>query len=177
MNLWIAFFRGINVGGHNIMSMKDLKAMLAEMGCERVSTYIQSGNVVFSHKEAGATVLERKLSGAVKAKFGFEPRVLLLSIDQLKVAVEQNPFPNATLEPKTLHLYFLTDDAVKVNWPAMDSVKSGTEEFRLIGRVFYLYAPDGIGRSRLAAKVEKCLGVPATARNWATVEKVLHLAQ
>ena len=177
MNLWIALFRGINVGGRNILPMKDLKSMLEEMGCEHVSTYIQSGNVVFAYREASSTVLQSRICRAVNAELGFEPYVLLLSPDQLEAAITLNPFPDATRSPKTLHLYFLLTDADEVDWPAMDSVKSITEEYRLIDRVFYLHAPDGIGRSRLAAKVEKCLGVTATSRNWSTVEKVLQLAR
>jgi len=175
MNLWIALFRGINVGGHNILPMKELKVALEGMGCSAVSTYIQSGNVVFAHKESHPDVLEAGISATVNSIFGFEPRVLLLTREQLRLAHAGNPFPAGEDDPKTLHLYFLSEDANSVNRDALNSLKIETEQFQLTDRVFYLHAPDGIGRSKLAANVEKHLGVPATARNWRTVEKVLQL--
>jgi uncharacterized protein (DUF1697 family) len=176
MGLWIAFFRGINVGGHNILPMKALKTLLEEMGCENVATYIQSGNVVFLHKEQRPDVLESKIGQVVHSKYGFKPQVLLLTFDQLSVASAENPFLTGESEPKTLHLFFLKADADSVDWSAIELLKSDTEQFRLVDRVFYLYAPDSMGRSKLAAKVEKLLGVPATARNWRTVKKVLQIA-
>lgn len=176
MNLWIALFRGINVGGRHILPMKALKSLLQEMGCSDVSSYIQSGNVVFRNGETQARVLEAKISQLVNAGFGFAPQVLLLTIDQLTLAHSANPFPAGESEPKTLHLFFLAEDARNVDMPALDALKSTTEQFQLIDRVFYLHAPDGIGRSKLAARVERHLGVATTARNWRTVEKVLQLA-
>jgi uncharacterized protein (DUF1697 family) len=177
MNPWIGFFRGINVGGHNVLPMKELKSVLEGIGCSDVATYIQSGNVVFTSTESRADVLRSNICRAVHANFGFEPCVLLLSVDQLIAAMVANPFQAAQDEPKTLHLYFLADEANDVDWNGLESRKSDTEQYRLTGRVFYLHAPDGIGRSKLAAKVEKLLGVPATARNWRTVDKVLQLVR
>ena len=176
MNQWIVLFRGINVGGHNIVPMKELKGALEDLGCEIVSTYIQSGNVVFGHPEKDAVKLGASVTAVVLEHFGFEPRVLLLTGEQLGEARRNNPFPAGEDEPKTLHLYFLANAASEVDYAALDALKSATEQFELIGRVFYLHAPDGIGRSKLAARVEKCLGVSATARNWRTVEKILQLA-
>jgi uncharacterized protein (DUF1697 family) len=176
MGLWIAFFRGINVGGHNILPMTELKALLGEIGCNNVASYVQSGNVVFRHEEQSPDVLDSLVSQAVSSKYGFEPQVLLLTADQLSVASAENPFPAGENEPKTLHLFFLQADADSADWDAIGMLKSDTEHFRLVGRVFYLHAPDGIGRSKLAARVEKLLGVPATARNWRTVKKVLQIA-
>jgi len=176
MSQWIALFRGINVGGKNILPMKKLKEMLEEAGCTGIATYIQSGNVVFSHAATDAVELGGSISAMVQENFGFEPRVLLMTSEQLSAAHGNNPFPAAEKEPKTLHLFFLANAATGVDYETLDAIKGETEEFELIDRVFYLYAPDGIGRSKLAARVEKDLGVATTARNWRTVEKVLQLA-
>jgi len=176
MYTWIALFRGINVGGRQILPMKELKVLLEKIGCSSVTTYIQSGNVVFRHDEANAAKLQALIARAVHTTFGFDARVLLLTPAQLSSAQSKNPFSEGESEPKTLHLYFLAEDAVISNLESFEVVRSETEQFQLIGRVFYLHAPDGIGRSKLAARVEKLLGVPATARNWRTVQKVLQLA-
>ncbi len=176
MGLWIGFFRGINVGGHNMLPMKELRSALERMGCSSVSTCIQSGNVVFTNKEADADVLQLRIGRMIRSNFGFEPCVLLLTLNQLNAAVAANPFPEGACEPKTLHLFFMGDETSRVDWDSLNAIKNESEQFRMIGRVFYLRAPHGIGRSRLAVKVEKHLGVAVTARNWRTVEKVLQMA-
>lgn len=176
MNHWIALFRGINVGGHNRLPMKDLAELLTGEGCSDVATYIQSGNVVFSHAESNAEKLSRRITRQIESQLGFAPAVHLLSVAELKECVAQNPFREAEQEHKTLHLSFLAQPAVNANMAALKALQSGGEEFELTTRVFYLHAPSGIGRSKLAARVEKLLGVSTTSRNWRTVTKLLELA-
>ncbi len=176
MTIWIALFRGINVGGHHILPMNDLKDLLNGIGCKDVATYVQSGNVAFQHVECNASVLEETISKEIGSRFGFEPRILLLAVDQVISAAERNPFNSAEQNPKTLHLYFLTEEADNPDFATMDAIKSEDEEYALMGRVLYLHAPDGIGRSKLAGRVEKCLGVATTARNWRTVTRLREIA-
>ena len=177
MKTYIALFRGINVGGNNVLPMKELVATLESIGAQNVKTYIQSGNAVFQSQETNASLLSNKISAAIKKSHGFEPQVLLLESEEMERAVESNPFPEAESEPKALHLYFL--DAIPENpdFDTLASIKSNRERFALKDGVFYLHAPDGIGRSKLAAKAEKLLGVSATARNWRTVCKIMAMAK
>ena len=177
MTTWIAFFRGINVGGRNVLAMKALNALLEELGCTAVRTYIQSGNVVFRHKEGQATRLSQTISQAVLNRFHFAPYVLLMTKGHLKSALAANPFTTAEEMPKSLHLSFLSAVPTGADFDELNKLKATNEEFELIDQVFYLHAPDGIGRSKLAARVEKLLGVEATARNWRTAQKVLELAE
>lgn len=170
MNTYIVLLRGINVTGKNILPMKELTAMLEELGCKDVLTYIQSGNVVLKSKDA-ADKLSKKISKMILGKKGFEPKIIILEEEELKEAVRKCPFKAE--EGKTLHFFFMETMADKPNIEKLESLKTGTEKFKLSGKIFYLYAPDGIGNSKLAAVVEKCLGVSATARNWNTVEKLL----
>lgn len=176
MTTWIALFRGINVGGRNILPMQGLKELLEELGGIDICTYIQSGNVVFRHKEGQATRLSQTISQAVLNRFHFAPHVLLMTAGHMASALEANPFPAAEENPKALQLYFLSATATEADMDGLNKLRSASEAFRLIGQVFYLHAPDGIGRSKLAARVEKLLGVPATARNWRTACKVFELA-
>jgi len=175
MNTYIALFRGINVGGKNILPMKDLVKMLEGLGCDKVQTYIQSGNVVFRNKKKQANEIEREISLKILESYGFEPKVLLLEISELQDAVENNPF--TTEDGKALHFYFLNAYPNNPDLDRLLAVKSGSEAFKLHKKVFYLYAPDGIGRSKLAAKVEQCMGIPATARNWNTVRKLISMVE
>jgi uncharacterized protein (DUF1697 family) len=92
-------------------------------------------------------------------------------------AVASNPFPEAESEPKTLHVYFLASMPKNLDLGALESIKSDRERFALEDRVFYLYAPEGIGRSKLAANTEKLLGVAITGRNWRTVRKLMAMVE
>ncbi|MEM7335576.1 MAG: DUF1697 domain-containing protein [Chloroflexota bacterium] len=171
MNTAIALFRGINVGGKNKIKMKELAEVLENLGYTNIQTYIQSGNVVFQTIQAVSEKAAEEISRAIFNKKGFEPRVLLLTKPQFQNAIEQNPFP--TDNGKLLHFYFLESTPSQPNLERIQTLKSETESFELTENTFYLYAPGGIGRSKLAASVEKALGVPATARNWNTVSKIL----
>jgi uncharacterized protein (DUF1697 family) len=176
LNTYIALFRGINVGGTGILPMKELVALLEELGCTGVRTYIQSGNAVFRHR-AAAPGLTRKIRAAVGAAKGFEPAVLLLTPDRVAQAAASNPFPEGERDPAKLHLLFLAATPVQPDLGILNGLRSPRERFALTQDVFYLHAPDGVGRSKLAAKAEQALGVPATGRNWRTVQKVLELAR
>ena len=171
MSKYVALFRGINVGGKNILPMKDLVGLLDSIGCEKVRTYIQSGNVVFQFRGNKTKKIAEEIGSIILKSHGFEPKVHLMTIDELSDAVDNNPFKK--VEGKSLHFFFLTSAPAKPNMDDLTKLKSESEKFKLHKNIFYLYAPDGIGRSKLAAKVEKALGVPATARNWNTVSKLM----
>jgi uncharacterized protein (DUF1697 family) len=176
LNSWIVLLRGINVGGRNIVPMKQLADMLVGLGCQNIETYIQSGNVLLQHRELNGQALSNMIAEQIERIFGFKPHILLLTLIQFKQAAINNPFPEAQSEPKTLHVYFLAEPATCANLDALTTLKKDNESFQLVEQVFYLHAPDGIGRSKLAERVEKMLAVPTTARNWNTVSKLLTLS-
>ena len=159
------------------MPMKDLAAVLEELGCTDVATYIQSGNVVFEKSGSGAPRLSKRIANAVLKNHGFKPRTLVLTVEEFERAVASNPFPDAEANPKSLHIFFLSEKPTSPEFEMLDDIKSGSESFALIDKAFYFHAPDGIGRSKLAARVEKLLGVDTTARNWRTVSKLIAMAK
>ena len=175
MNAHIALLRGINVGGKHVLPMKALVALLEELGCTGVRTYIQSGNAVFRHR-AAAPALAKKIRAAVGREFGFEPEVLLLTRAQLERAARGNPFRKGEPDPRKLHVVFLASAPKRPDLASLEELKAPDERFELAGSVFYLHAPSGIARSKLAARIDKALGVPTTARNARTVERLLELA-
>jgi len=177
MKTYIAFFRAINVGGRNSLPMKELVAVLEELGSRNVKTYIQSGNAVFESKEKDASRLSKKIGVEIKQRRGFEPQVLLLELEDIEKAIKKNPFPEAETDPKALHVGFLTSTPENPNLKRLESLKSDSERFRLIDKAFYLHAPEGIGRSKLAANAEKLLGVSMTDRNWRTVCEIWEMAK
>jgi uncharacterized protein (DUF1697 family) len=175
MTTLIALLRGINIGGHHPLPMKELAALLEEMGLREVRTYIQSGNVVFRCEVKNKAALAARISAAIKAQHGFAPQVLLLDAAELRKAMAGNPYPEAEAAPKSLHLLFLAEVPQHPDLKALAALKTGSEHFTLAGKVFYLHAPEGIGRSRLAAQAEKLLGVVASGRNWNTVCKLAEM--
>ena len=175
MTAYVALFRGINVGGKHSLPMQELRNLLGRNGCDDVKTYIQSGNAVFrSARQADA--LSRRISSAIKEQFGFAPTVCMLTIDDYRSIVAANPYPDAVDTPKYLHVGFLTARADNPDLDTLESLRLPTERFELESGAFYLHAPDGIRRSKLVGKVDKCLGVETTARNWWTVTKLSDLA-
>jgi uncharacterized protein (DUF1697 family) len=177
MNTYIALFRGINVGGSNMLPMKDLKVLLEQNDCADVRTYIQSGNAVFRCGARDAVRLATRLTAAISKSHGFEPRVLLLTQRELEQAAAGNPFGEARDTPKSVHLFFLAEPPTKPDLKGCEALKAASERFALKGSVFYLHTPEGFGTSKLAGKAEKLLGVAATARNWRTVTTLLEMAK
>ena len=175
MNTWIALFRGVNVGGHRKLPMAALTQTLEALDFADVKTYIQSGNVVFRRRSQSATRLATKIAAAVESEFGFQADVLVLSLDELRESSTDNPFDPGS-DGKTVHFFFLAYPPKNPALDTLDAAKSGREAFELSGRVLYLYTPDGFGRSKLATRVERALGVRATGRNARTVAKLLELA-
>jgi uncharacterized protein (DUF1697 family) len=179
MKIYIALLRGINVGGKNLLPMKELVAMLGDLGAQNVKTYIQSGNVVFGWKDKDTSKLANQLTAAIKKLRGFDPHVLLLELKDLEKVIQQNPFPAEAEadDSRALHAGFLAAAPERPDLKTLESLKTDSERFRLIGKVFYLHAPEGVGRSKLAAKAERLLGVPMTDRNWRTVLTLWKMAQ
>ena len=150
--------------------------MLNALGADDVKTYIQSGNVVFQSKPEIVTDLARKLGVEIRDRHGFEPNILILNRSEFEKAMADNPFPKAEAEPRSLHLGFLASTPEAPDLNKLESLKKDSEQFRLMGRVFYLHTPEGLGRSKLAARAEKLLGVSMTYRNWNTVYKLKEMA-
>lgn len=172
---YVLLLRGINVGGHGKLPMADLSALLAGLGARDVATYIQSGNAVFSG-DFTPRILAAEIEDRIEAQFGFRRDALVLTGAEILAARAGFPFAAAFDAPKTGHVSFLKSPA-QPDLGAMQALAAPDEEFRLAGQVFYLYAPSGIGRSKLAAKVEKLLGVLATARNLNSVRKLCEMVE
>lgn len=176
MKTWIVLLRGINVGGHNRLPMASLSQILESVGCQQVKTYIQSGNVVFKADVKSVTRFGEEIGRAIEEEHGFCPAIQLITVDELRQAIASNPYPQATSEPKTLHLSLLERSPAKELISAAKTLLSETESFTIIGNLLYLHAPNGIGRSKFAAGIEKALQVKMTGRNWRTVMKLEELA-
>ena len=168
MSRYIVLLRGVNVGGHNFLPMKELKSALEAAGYKNVGTYIQSGNLVLDSEHDPMLAIKALIAG----KFGFDPDVLTLTQQQFKKAIVNNPYLG--FEGKWVHFYFCQQEP-KLDLQRLTQLKADTASCQMIPRVFYLHAPMGIARSKLVANIEKCLGVRATGRNLNTVHKLANM--
>ncbi len=169
METFVALLRGINVGGNNILPMKELKCILEENSYHNPKTYIQSGNVVFDSEKP-----PQSIDLLIEEKYGFKPEILIIKEKEFLELVSGNPYSSTI--GKQIHFWFCKNTP-KANVEKLDELKSETEQYLINGKVLYLYAPDGIGRSKLAANIEKCLGVPVTGRNLNTVNKLIGMLE
>lgn len=174
MNTWLALLRGVNILGNNQVPMKALVHALEGAGFQSVRTYIQSGNVIFN-SSGDARTISRRITQLIEQHFDCTPTVLTIRKAALAAAIRGNPFPGANQNHKALHVYFLAARPRSPDIASLTRLDAGREAFALQGNVFYLWTPDGFAESVLRSRVERCLGVSATARNWRTVNELLKL--
>lgn len=172
----IGLFRGINVGGNHLLPMKELKTRLVAAGFADVQTYIASGNVVFRSAKKEAAIAEA-IESLVEEGFGFRPPVFVLSLAKLKRILTENPFKDAVHQGKAQHVFFLRQAPTAVDRVLLDSLRQGEEAYAVTDEAVYLYAPEGIGRSKLAEKIGRAVKAEQTARNLNTVEKLREMAE
>ncbi|OEJ24469.1 hypothetical protein AR457_07930 [Streptomyces agglomeratus] len=176
---YAALLRGINVSGHKKVPMADLRALLTGLGHRDVRTYLQSGNAVFTtDADASEEALAADLERALEERFGFGVECLVRSGAYLKAVADACPFPAAELEAKQLHITYFSQPVAPGRFASVDQTAYLPEEFRLGDRALYLYAPNGLGRSKLAevlARPSLLKGVTGTTRNWNTVVKLVEM--
>ena len=166
MTAQVLLLRGINVGGHGKLPMADLRALLEDLGAGTARTHIQSGNAVVA-----SAVDPEALADGIEADHGFRPGVFALPGAEWHSRIAQRPFPE---DPKALHLFFLADDGLPDPAP-LQALAADSEKLAVTAGVIWLWAPDGIGRSKLAAGMERAAGQSLTARNWRTVTAITAL--
>jgi uncharacterized protein (DUF1697 family) len=171
---YVALLRGINLGARNRIAMPELRELIAALGAEDVTTYVQSGNAVFTSAET-AVRLGPELERRIEQDLGVSVRVLLRSRSQLAKVVAGNPF--GARDPSALHVTFLAGAPERAKVRVLDPERGAPDEFRCLRQEVYLRCPNGYGRTKLTnAYFEKQLGLAATTRNWKTVTALADLA-
>jgi uncharacterized protein (DUF1697 family) len=178
MPVLVSLLRGINVGGHNLIRMEALRAVYESLGLQDSQTYVQSGNVVFRTQDRNFPRIAKQIEGAIERTFGFRPAVIVRTPAELKDVIATNPFAERRgIEPNKLLVVFLAGSPDENARAKVLAIKTDPEELRMQGREVYMYFPDGMARPKLTwMAIEKMLKIPATARNWNTVTKLLEMA-
>jgi uncharacterized protein (DUF1697 family) len=172
----IVFLRGINLGAHNRIAMPELRELLTSTTFEDVRTYVQSGNVVLS-SDVSPEQLARRCEQEIADGFGLDVDVIVRTRDELAEVVRRNPLADVSVNPKRYQVSFLSAELDPEAVRKLAALALPPEKFVAIGRELYAWHPNGIGRSRLWARLAgRGLGVTATARNWTTVTTLLAMA-
>ena len=175
---YIAFFRGINVGGKNIVKMADLRQLFADLGFQGTETYIQSGNVIFSTGKKPHS-LAPLIEQAFEKQFGFQSAVVVRSGAELIDIVGSLPFEEAEIEqaqsgnPDVEHIYiYLSNSKIDPeNASRLCASYKGEDKYRVAGREIYLLCRQSIRDSKLVPLLTS-LPEPLTARNIKTMKKI-----
>jgi uncharacterized protein (DUF1697 family) len=153
--------------------MPKLREALVEAGFDDVRTYLQSGNVVLASSQKPDTAVRR----VIRNEFGLDIAVVTRTRAQLAKVVERNPLARVAKDPKRYQVSFLDAKPSREVIRRIEEAADAKERVVVDGREIYAWHPDTIARSRLWALLAgQTLGVTATARNWATVQKLLELA-
>ena len=169
---YVALLRAVNVGGCKL-PMAGLREVCAELGWDKVETYIQSGNVVF--EAAGkAESLEAALEKAVAKRFGFERPVIVRSAKEWADYAKGSPFPDAERDEPNRLMLGLSKHAPNPDAPRVLETKAAAgERVKLRGDALWIHYPGGAGTTKLTpALFDKAAGSPVTQRNWRTVLKL-----
>ncbi|HEX8371121.1 MAG TPA: DUF1697 domain-containing protein [Pyrinomonadaceae bacterium] len=173
---YAALLRGINVGGHHIVKMEDLRRIFTSMDFENVKTYIQSGNVIFETAETNADVLAEKIERELKQAFGFEIKTMARTIAGLEEIAAHNPFKEPAAGAK-IYVSFLSAAPAALLKDSLASFETDYEVFRFRKReLYWMIRPHNPAKELFSNNfIEKHLKVAATTRNITTVNKILLL--
>lgn len=179
MQTIVSLLRAVNVGGHAVIKMAELKELYESLKFRDVQTYVQSGNVVFRAESADLGAVAAKIQTGIEKRFRVTPGVMLRTLNDMQRIVKKNPFAKRPgIEPAKLHVYFLNAVLGRSAIEQLKNLPLDPEELIPSGSELFIYFPDGAGKSKLPWRtVEKICTTPGTARNWNTVTKLLAMAE
>jgi uncharacterized protein (DUF1697 family) len=176
---YVAFLRGINVGGHHKLPMPELRAAMEHLNFEKIVTLLNSGNVVFEGAPEDTGKLEERISKHLEKTFGFTVPVIVRNSKEIKRLLNADPFKNRTIS-KDIRLYV----SFLKNYPAAIITLPWTSDdgaFTIIDiadkTIISILDLSVSGTPKGMESLEKIFGTDITTRNWNTIkrlEKQLH---
>jgi uncharacterized protein (DUF1697 family) len=174
---YVALLRSVNVAGHGRIAMDDLRASFAALGHGAVTTYIQTGNVLFTAASKSRASVIAGIEHRLAEDFGSSPAVIVRTIPDLLRIGTTSPFARAGADPARHHVTFLAGAPAAARVAALALPDSGRDELVVDGTEVYVHTPDGYHETKFTGTfLERRLGVVSTTRNWNTVTKLCELA-
>mgnify|MGYP001397715991 CR=1 FL=1 len=179
MEKYFAILRGINVGGHRKILMKDLKILFKKQGFKNAVSYIQSGNVIFEAKyEKNIPEIENTITSAIKKQFGFDVPVIVRKTKELKMILNSNPFlKNDNHDPEKLAVTFLNKFPDKESVKLVEQFDFSPDKFKIVDNNIFILLAGKYSDSKLTNQFfENKLNLKSTTRNWKTINKLFEIA-
>jgi uncharacterized protein (DUF1697 family) len=174
---YVALLRSVNVAGHGRVAMDELRAAFEALGYTDVTTYIQTGNVLFTTTSRSEANIAMSIEQRLAEDFGDSPAVLVRSVVDLQRVGASSPYAKAGADPARHHVTFLATTPSKAALRALNLPASGRDELVVKGREVYVHTPDGYANTKYTGSfLERRLGVVSTTRNWNTVTKLCERA-
>ncbi len=178
MPRYVALLRSVNIGGYGRIPMNELRSSFEKLGYADVTTYIQTGNVLFSTTSKSEPKIVDTIEERLDEDFGESPAVILRSVPELLRVGKASPFARSGANPARHHVTFLATPPGKAALAAFDPPASGQDELVVDGREVYVHTPNGYAETKYTGTfLERRLGVVSTTRNWNTVTKLCALAE
>ena len=173
----VALLRSVNVAGHGRLAMQELRASFEALGYTDVTTYIQTGNVLFTTPSKSEKGIVAAIEERLADDFGDSPAVLVRSVADIGRIGSSSPYAKAGADPARHHVTFLATAPTKAALAALVLPPSGRDELVVDGKEIYVHTPDGYAGTKYTGTfLERRLGVVSTTRNWNTVTKLCELA-
>jgi len=178
MKTYIALLRGINVSGHKLIKMEQLREVLKELDFEHISTYIQSGNVLFQSKIEEPKKIEKMMADLIYKHFGFDVSIVVITPEELKSVYRKNPFAKENIAEPQPYVAFLSAPPAVSDVNVLKATNFQNDRFVIVDQAMYLHYADSAGNTKLSnAVIEKKLKLTATSRNWKTIKKLIELSE
>ena len=179
MKTFISMLRAINVGGQKKIAVQALQRAYEQLNLANVRTYVQSGNVVFDCEEQEISILTKRIETQIEQTFGYPVPVFMRDMQDFHRIITSNPFLKGRNEdPSKLHVTFLYEPPSEVILGNLINTFADGDEFSPGEQEIYLFCPNGYGRTRLSNSFfERKLSIPATTRNWRTVNALYRMAK
>lgn len=174
MKTHLVLLRGINVSGQKLIKMEDLRHLLSDAGFQNVTTYIQSGNVIFGHPETSKAKVGAKVAALIKEKYGWDVGIIVRNLEELAQSIDGNLFLNEPdVNLKQLYVAFLSEQPSPENIAKFEAFDIQQDQAIFGEGVLYLKYHDSAANTKLSnALIENKLKVVATSRNWNTTLKL-----
>ncbi|MDL2227403.1 DUF1697 domain-containing protein [Odoribacter sp. OttesenSCG-928-L07] len=179
---YIAFLKGINVGGKNIIKMADLRQYLSGNGLKNIRTFIQSGNILFESEKI-KEVIQKEIEENIYKHYGFHVPVIIRTFQEFEQIVSQCPYSKTEIEiaeaDKEVEVFYVAlfnDSPSEEEIKKLSNVMSENESFKIINNNMYMRFTDSMRFSKLAATLQK-INTTNTVRNWKTINKLLSLTK
>lgn len=176
LNVFVALLRGVNVGGNNMISMRDLKVSFEQMGFKQVTTYINSGNIVFKTKEPDVRKLEKKIEQLLSKDYNLDSKVVVRKLAEIETLVNSLPRSWGDDSTRSYNVIFLrhTIDSEQL----LDEIKTDNDIEEVVyrpGTLLWSTQKSERDRSQLLKLPSRKVGKEITVRNVNTTRKLHEL--